>query len=376
MKRLVLTSILLLIAIGSQANLPNLEEGTSLKVSGKVIDKATNQPLAFANIIYNHTGTTTNLQGEFVFQINYHRAENMLFIKFIGYETAAIPLSLDNTNLSVTLIPKAEMLEEVVVVTADQVLKDVNNYHQINYEYSDQLLSSYYKETLSTSRDCIYLAEGIFDIYYPTIYSKEKPTIHARKTRKKTFALLDTLEMPLINGHATDMIDGITRRTDSFIKKEKLDHYTFTKKGLTWYDGREVFQINFEPKTKKADCRGTIYIDSESKAVIRTEYEPILEGQNFWTKVKWTEEYKEVNSSWYIHRVSYLGEWDQHGEAVTFEALLVVTDFETIATKPELTEALTKNDIFFHQASSFSENFWEDFNYIKLNEKEKLALGN
>ncbi|MEP2023723.1 carboxypeptidase-like regulatory domain-containing protein, partial [Reichenbachiella sp.] len=181
MKRLVLLSVMLLIAGGILANLPNLEEGTALKVSGKVIDQATSLPLAFANIIYNHTGTTTNLEGEFVFQINYHKAENSLLIKFIGYETAAIALDTDNTNLFVTLTPKVEMLEEVVVVTAEQVLMDVNNYHQINYEYSDQLLSSYYKETLTTDKDCIYLAEGIFDIYYPTVYSKEKPTIHARK---------------------------------------------------------------------------------------------------------------------------------------------------------------------------------------------------
>lgn len=376
MKRLVLLSVLLLLAGGIQANLPNLEEGTSLKISGKVIDQSTLQPLAFANIIYSNTGTTTNLEGDFIFQINYHGAENLLFIKFIGYETAAIPLSDNNTSLSISLIPKAEMLEEVVVITANQVLNDVNNYHHINYEYSDQLLSSYYKETLNTTDSCIYLAEGIFDIYYPTIYSKEKPTIHARKTRKKTFAALDTMFIPMIHGHATDMINGVTRRTDSFIKKENLEHYDFTKEGLTWYDGREVFQISFEPKTKKADCRGTLFIDSESKAIIRTEYEPLLEGQNFWTRVKWTEEYKEVNSSWYIHRVSYLGEWNQHGEKVSFEALLVVTDFESITTKPILSESLTKNDIFFHQASSFSENFWEDFNYIKLSEKEKQAFGN
>lgn len=375
MKRLVLLSVVLLIASGIQANLPNLEEGTSLKVSGKVIDQATQQPLAFANIIYNNSGTTTNLEGEFVFQITYHTTENLLFIKFIGYETAAIALSSDNTNLSISMIPKAEMLEEVIVVTANQVLNEVNNYHQINYEYANQLLSSYYKETLSTSKNCIYLAEGLFDIYYPTVYSKEKATIHARKTRKKSFASLDTMYLPLIHGHATDMINGVTRRTDSFIKKEKLDHYTFTKEGLTWYDGREVFQISFEPKTKKADCRGIIFIDSESKAIIRTEYEPLLDGQDFWKKVKWTEEYKEVNSSWYIHRVSYLGQWDQHGEKLTFEALLVVTEFETSPTKPELTESLTKNDIFFHQASTFSENFWEEANYIKLSTKEKQALG-
>ena len=375
MKRLVILFAMLLIASGIQANLPNLEEGTSLKVSGTVIDQATSEPLAFASIIYDHTGTTTNLEGEFVFQINYHQTENLILVKFIGYETAAIPLTQDNTNLSVILIPKTEMLEEVLVVTADQVLNDVNNHHQINYEYADQLLSSYYKETLSTSKDCIYLAEGIFDIYYPTMYSKEKATIHARKTRKKTFALLDTMKMPLIHGHATDMINGVTRRTDSFINKGELDNYTFTKEGLTWYDDKEVFQIRFEPKNKKADCRGTIFIDSESNAIIRAEYEPLLEGQDFWQKVKWIEEYKKVNSSWYIHRVSYLGEWDQHGEAITFEALLVVTDFETIGTKPQLSQALTKNDIFFHQASTFSENFWEDLNYIKLGTKEKQALG-
>lgn len=375
MKPLVLLCIACTLGFATRANLPDLKEGTSLKVSGKVVDQSTGLPLPFANIIYSNTGTTTNMEGEFVFQINYHQAENIILVKFIGYETAAISLEEDNTNLSVVLKPRTEMLEEVVVISADQVLQEVNNYHQINYEYSDQLLSSYYKETVNADNDCIYLAEGVFDIYYPTIYSKEKASIFARKTRMKTFADMDTMFMPLIHGHATDMINGVTRRTDSFIKKEMLSNYTFTKEGLTWYDGKEVFQIHFEPRTKKAKCRGTLYIDAESKALIRTEYEPLLDGQNFWQKVKWTEEYKEVNSSWYIHRVSYLGQWEQHGQPVIFEALLVVTDFETINVKPELSNALSKNDIFFETASTFSENFWEENNYIKLNTKEKQALG-
>lgn len=375
MKPLVLLCIACTFSFATIANLPDLKEGATLKVSGKVVDQNTGLPLPFANIIYSNTGTTTNMDGEFVFQINYHRAENIILVKFIGYETAAISLEEDNTNLAVVLKPKTEMLDEVVVISADQVLQAVNNYHQINYEYSDQLLSSYYKETVNTGEDCIYLAEGIFDIYYPTVYSKEKASIFARKTRMKTFADMDTVFMPMIHGHATDMINGVTRRTDSFIKQQMLGNYTFTKEGLTWYDGKEVFQIKFEPRTKKANCRGTLFIDAESKALIRTEYEPLLDGQNFWQKVKWTEEYKEVNNSWYIHRVSYLGEWEQHGKSVTFEALLVVTDFETISVKPEFTNALSKNDIFFETASTFSENFWEENNYIKLNTKEKQALG-
>lgn len=375
MKQLTLLCFATIFSIASHANYTDLKEGALLQVSGRVMDLETNQPLPFANIIYNHTGTTTNLDGEFVFQITYHRAENLMLVKFIGYETAVVPIQNEHVGIKIQLSPKTEMLKEVLVVTADQMLHEVNNYHQINYEFSDQVLSSYYKETVSTNKDCLYLAEGIFDIYYPTMYSKEKATIHARKTRKKTFTSLDTMGMPLIHGHAADMIEGITRRPDSFIKPDMLSNYIFTKQGVTWYDGREVFEIKFEPKGKKANCRGTIYIDSESKAIIRAEYEPLLGDQLFWKKVKWTEEYKEVNNSWYIHRVSYLGEWEQKGEKMMFEALLVVTDFETVDAKPSLTEALTKNDVFFHQASTFSDNFWEDFNYIKLSTKEKQALG-
>ncbi|MEO9964736.1 MAG: carboxypeptidase-like regulatory domain-containing protein [Reichenbachiella sp.] len=375
MKQLILLCVALLYSYCSQAYIYDFEEGALLKVSGQVIDQKTNEPLPFANIIYDNTGTTTNLDGEFVFQITYHQPENSLLIKFIGYETAIVPLTYDNTKLKVTLIPKTEILDEVIVVRADQLLEDVNTYHQINYEFSNQLLSSYYKETVSSNDECIYLAEGIFDIYYPTVYSKEKATIHPRKTRKKVFASLDTMVMPLINGHATDMINGITRRADSFINADMLNNYEFSKEGLTWYDGKEIFKIHFEPKNKKGNSSGTIFIDSKSKAVIRAEYQPVLNGQQFWKKVKWIEEYKEVNSSWYIHRVSYLGQWEQNGEPITFEALLVVTDFESVKKRPELTEALTKNDIFFNHASSFSENFWEGFNYIKLSAKEKQTLG-
>ena len=189
---------------------------------------------------------------------------------------------------------------------------------------------------------------------------------------------MDRLGIPMFNGHASDMIESATRREDSFLDREEMVNYVYTKEDVTEYDGKEVYKIKFEPRNKKGTARGTLYIDIESKALIKAEYFPILENQFFWTNVMWTEEYIEINGTWYIHRVSYAGSWDHFGKTFTYDALLVVTDFNQSSEKTDKSElanaAIDEQAIFFNEAGDFDDNFWEDHNYIKLSLKEKNSL--
>ncbi|MFY0625496.1 MAG: carboxypeptidase-like regulatory domain-containing protein [Reichenbachiella sp.] len=343
-------------------------------VTGRIIDKATNEPLPFANIIYEQKGTSSNIDGEFVMLIENHNDESELLVKFIGYESQKFDINKRSKNLEVKLERSTQFLENLTVYSAEEILKDVHNYRQINYEYEDQQLSTYYKESVNSPKNCIYLAEGIFDIFLPTIYSKEDTKIQVKKTRKKEFYSLDSLGIPMFNGHASDMIQSATRREDSFLDRSEMGNYVYSKEDVTEYDGKEVYKIKFEPRNRKGTAKGTLYIDVESKAIIKAEYYPVLENQYFWTNVMWTEEYIEIDGTWYIHRVSYAGSWDHFGETFTYDALMVVTDFDKKEDSKQVANALDDQAIFFHEASSFSENFWEDHNYIKLSLKEKSSL--
>lgn len=366
----LLTLILLVLCLVSPLK---AQDTDTILIHGKVIDQKNSTPLPFANVILGKKGTTTNLDGEFVLTITIHEKNNPLMVKYIGYETVIID-TYSNKKITVALEQTATLLDAITVYTADQVIQNVNNHHQINYEFKNRLLNTYYKETIKSSGETNYIAEGILKIYLPTIYSNQKTAIEVLRTRKKEIKELPPEDTPLISGHASDMIEGTARRNGSFLDPDHKNNYEFSKEDFTTYDGREVYILSFAPKNKKGNAKGLIYIDSKSKAIIKTEYYPIIKYQKFWTNVKWTEEYVEHQGTWLLQRVSYLGEWKHNEKQFSFEALLVVTQSKNIDQKPDFEEELAADAIFFKEAANFSDNFWDGYDYVQLTQEEKYSF--
>lgn len=84
-----------------------------IKISGKVTDES-NYPLpgATVSILESGNGTSTNLEGEYSIQV---MPGTKLQFSYIGYVSQTILVD-NKTILNVTLLPKSESLEEVVVV--------------------------------------------------------------------------------------------------------------------------------------------------------------------------------------------------------------------------------------------------------------------
>ena len=94
------------------------------KVSGYVYDK-TNEPVAFANVIFRGSteGTITNENGKFYLESD--EAWEAIQISFIGYETVNLELSKRvNYDLKIVINEIAEALNEVVIVTGKQSKKN------------------------------------------------------------------------------------------------------------------------------------------------------------------------------------------------------------------------------------------------------------
>lgn len=81
-------------------------------VSGKVLDE-TGTPLPGASIIVKGTsnGTSTDFDGNFTLTVS--DDSRTLVVSFIGYSSKEIPIS---DNITVTLLPDASILDEVIVV--------------------------------------------------------------------------------------------------------------------------------------------------------------------------------------------------------------------------------------------------------------------
>ncbi len=102
-----------MIAVSKKENFNS--EAIEKKISGKVTDKQTSEPLPGVSILIKGTasGTTTDTQGEFALNVQDEHAT--LVLSFIGYETQEIPVG-NQTFLTVELLQNSSTLQEVVVI--------------------------------------------------------------------------------------------------------------------------------------------------------------------------------------------------------------------------------------------------------------------
>lgn len=110
-----------------------------IKISGKVTDEG-NYPLpgAAVSVVGTGGGTTTNLDGEYTIQVV---PGSKLQFSYIGYESQTIVADKSKTRLNITLLPKSESLEEVVVVGYG-VQKKANLTGSVSTVNFDQEMSS------------------------------------------------------------------------------------------------------------------------------------------------------------------------------------------------------------------------------------------
>ena len=87
----------------------------SLSISGKVIDKNSQEPVIGASVLIEGTsnGTITDLDGNFM--LSNVPSKGNLVVSYIGYATQTLPIN-GKTSLSIVLAEDTETLDEVVVV--------------------------------------------------------------------------------------------------------------------------------------------------------------------------------------------------------------------------------------------------------------------
>ncbi|MCA0152582.1 carboxypeptidase-like regulatory domain-containing protein [Winogradskyella vincentii] len=165
----------------------------SQTITGKVIDKVTQEPVETASIYFDQTtiGTTTNENGEF--SIDYTDAvRSNLVISYLGYQKVLIADYRGLDNILIELEAATNTLDEVFVNFDDELTRE-------------QKLKLFKKEFLGTSRfanSCKLLNEDKLVLYYDgkdnTLYaSSEEPL------RVKNRALQYQIEFDIIDFEAS-----------------------------------------------------------------------------------------------------------------------------------------------------------------------------
>jgi hypothetical protein len=97
--------------------------GQNFTVSGKVIDSASKEPLAFASVFCQNTtfGTATNKEG--AFHLSIKEGGYDLVITYTGYRSQMIRISpeMKPTDLQIEMVKEEKSIEEVVIRSSNEV---------------------------------------------------------------------------------------------------------------------------------------------------------------------------------------------------------------------------------------------------------------
>lgn len=375
------------------------------KINGKIEDLYTGYPLPYASVsLKNSTfSNVTNSEGEFSLNIPSNNLKDSILISFLGYKNITVPVSdfIGKKNKRVKLEPTTFDIRSITVRTdnAAELFKSTFSGKSVkaNYPVKGCGMSGFYRETIKKGSKYLSLNEAIVDIYKQSYSNSFGDNIAIYKGRGSTNRnASDTLFLQLQGGPVTSLQMDIVK--NPFIDVDLLtatDYYDFTLGPIMFMDDLNIYTIDFNQKKDVSDImyRGRIYIESQTLAVVRIEFERNVQGrENAWKSfvrkkpdemqlgIEWAKyqvNYKQHGDKWYMDyarvdlrfTAKYKGKWLKNKYDIVTE--LAITDIDnSSALKIPSVERFKMKDILQNKVSDFKdENFWGNYNIIEPDEK-------
>lgn len=395
-----------------------------LRIRGKIIDQKTKAPLPFAHvgIPEKGIGTTSGNDGVFLLNIPIAYAKSTLEVSYIGYSNYKKPLTSITSPVTIQMEQKASDLVEVVVMgesAVENIIRQAVKKIPDNYPIHPTKVLGFYRESRTDdSLNYIYLAEGVLDVYKTSYRNKKEGMIglvHGRKMNLEN-PLDTTFHSTFTSGHmAAHRFDFVKNRID-FIDERFFPAYKYWVEKITYYNDRPVFIIGFAPneearnlgsidddqnsddfgdggalstvikifggKSKrktaiKGRMKGRIYIEQESYAFVRAEFEitkkglkkynyyPLYAGS--WDANSYVVNYRQLEEKWYFSDAVREG---LYGGGGTYNNEIKITEINPEKAKsiPYL-DRLQRGDAFTRMTGEYDEDFWKSYNTTPLSEE-------
>jgi len=403
MKTFCIHGVLLLLLVS--LTIP-LSAQNPVSLSGLIYDAANDQPLPYVNITLpgQSIGTVSNSDGYFLFRCPAEFLDDTLMISHIGYRSDSRPARhFQNGPHIIELQPEPVALPEVVVspVTGLDIVKAALERIPENYPPEPYLMTGFYRELIREKQDLHKYAEGVIRIYREP---EEKDRIKLIKGRKRenlpAFAVHKKAD-PTLGGPMHCFYRDISHYHREFFSAKFFRYYDYTIEGITRVNGKATYIIAFDkkPSAKKGWYRGQLYIERNSKAIIKAEYEynefglkksqpdavqrslaKLIVGITFESGGSQAEVlYTEIDGRWYLKNVRYsivdkLTRKDTVYLYTTEKELLIsgistrnVHDF----AEEELLDPARE---FADQLGEYDEEFWQEFNIISATDSQKALI--
>ncbi len=384
-----------------------------LTLTGKVLDKKSKQAVPFAHIGIPEKGigTTTGFDGSFQFKLPKAFENSSLTVSYMGYETYSKPANSFKNGSVIYLEPAVNQLAEVVVMDKkaieDIIRRAVKNIPK-NYPDDPTNLLAFYRESLTDdSLRYRYLAEGVLKVY-KTSYKNDKEgqvgRVQGRKINLQD-PLDTTFNSGLASGHmAAHRFDFVKNRED-FIDEAYFPFYKYWIENITTYNGRTVYIIGFdkesEPttggKTKmkkrsladkltgknkgesqsiSARMKGRIFIEKDSYAFIRAEFEITKEGLRkgsdyplyvgSWNANKYVVNYRKYEGKWCLSDALREGVRTNGGRYAN--EIKITEIISEKGNQIPYQERLERGNEFVQLTGKYDDDFWKNYNITPMSE--------
>ena len=385
-------------------------------LKGKVIDQETSQSLPYAHIGIPELGigTTTSDKGDFVLKIPSDKTDKELTVSFIGYKTFRKKVKDLGNPATIKIEPEPTSITEIEVLgenAVESIIRKAVKRIPKNYPSHGHTDLAFYREARTgVDSQYIYMAEGVLNVYKRSYKSKKEGQVSLVEGRKINIRnpLDTTVSGGFSSGHmAAHRFDFVYNRED-FLQEKYFPVYEYWIEGMTTYNGNpiyiiafnkdydadpayakgklfgksgnesggSIFNINIGKKQRiKARMKGRVYIDKNSYAIIKGEFEFTKEGLKKWSNYplysgnwkgnSYVVNYQQIGKKWYFSDAFRRGIYGGGG-IYTNEVKITQINPKKTGPLPYL-DRMKRNQRFTRMTGNYDPDFWKNYNTTPLN---------
>lgn len=377
-----------------------------IPLSGKVIDKETQKPIMFANVIIvgTYIGTVANSEGEFLLKVPKDKINENISISHLGYKNYTMAINKLNSPVNeIILEPELVPLKEIIIRSEDPIILlkgAISNIYK-NYRTEPVMMTCFYRETIQQNRKYVSIAEAVLDAYKASYrgYANDRVKIIIGR-KSQDVKRMDTIVVKLQGGPITPFYLDIIKNPEGILSEEYFKYYDYRLTGQVTLGNTRCYVIEFSQK-KDVDqplYDGKIYLDVDKLAVAGlefgiSEYGLPLANSLFLMKKPLSLKFETVGANYYIRYAESNGKWGLNyvRSELRFKCKwkkrlfkssyiamveMAVTDIDTTnVTKFPSKETTKFSDIFSDKVENFvNPEFWGDYNIIKPDETIQAAI--
>jgi len=368
--------------------------------NGRLVDASNNQRIPFATVWMRGTSISvvSNGEGDFSLKVPAEFPIDSIYVKHMGYRQQALLMAPNpDDRVNIRLTQSAINIEGITVNPSEplRILRTALNIVRSNYPITPQRMVGFYREMIMKNNRYVSVVEAIPDIYKASTISAGGDQIRLYKGRRSyDDTRVDTLIMKYRGGLGTALNLDIAKRHDMvFVHPDSIArYYALTMEETTEIQGRPQYviafnQINYVDKPML--YRGRIYIDRESMAISRCEYNMNVEEhadayRAFVVSLPPRYRISMLESKVIVDYIYNNGVWDYNYVNLEFVARvrsdkrrfnarytiiseLVITDRGSAdVEKFPSKERLKTNDLVFDKIIDYDDDgFWEGYNAIE-----------